>query len=195
MPEPRATFVPVVGLGLASGILTAVASSRTWLDYDNQATRAAIDPVVADTGAGEMPIAAALALVLLACWGVVLVIRGGVRRVVAILSCVAALGIVVAVVYAWFLLPDQRPQPALLSESSSLNGLSWTGWYWAAVVGSVLSVVTTAAAVRWVGHWPEMGSRFDAPGGAGASGAEAPPEDPSSLDLWKSIDEGRDPTV
>ncbi len=58
-------------------------------------------------------------------------------------------------------------------------------------MSAVLSVVTTALAVWWVGHWPEMGSRYDAPGGAG----DAAPEDPSSLDLWKSIDEGRDPTV
>jgi hypothetical protein len=62
-------------------------------------------------------------------------------------------------------------------------------------LSAILSVVTTALAVWWVGHWPEMGRRYDAPNGAGASGTETPPEDASSLDLWKSIDEGRDPTV
>ncbi len=56
------------------------------------------------------------------------------------------------------------------------------------------SVAATALAVRWVRHWPEMGSRYDAPGAA-AETAEPPPEDRSNLDLWKAMDEGRDPTA
>jgi hypothetical protein len=37
-----------------------------------------------------------------------------------------------------------------------------------------------------------MGSRYDAPG---SDPVEVPPEEQTNLDLWKSIDEGRDPTV
>ena len=33
MREPRKTFAPVVLLGLGAGILSAVASSRTWIEY------------------------------------------------------------------------------------------------------------------------------------------------------------------
>ena len=43
-------------------------------------------------------------------------------------------------------------------------------------------------------HWPEMGSRYDAPGAAAATAA-GPPEEQTSLDLWKALDEGRDPTA
>jgi hypothetical protein len=41
--------------------------------------------------------------------------------------------------------------------------------------------------------WPEMGSRYDAPGAAEQE--TAPPEERSSLDLWRSLDEGQDPTA
>jgi Tryptophan-associated transmembrane protein (Trp_oprn_chp) len=193
MPEPRKTFVPVLGLGLAAGILSAVASNQEWLAYERPDPRV-LDPVIPGDTFGQMPLAEALCLVVLACWGVVLVTRGGVRRVVTVLGLLAAIGVVVVVVYARFVLPDQRPEPAALGGSTA--GLRWTGWYWAAAVGSVLSAVATAAAVRFVPAWPEMGSRYDAPGGAGAAGgSETPPEDATSLDLWQSIDEGRDPTV
>ena len=194
MPEPRRTFVPVLALGVSAGILTAVAGNRTWLDYDDAATRAAMDPVLGDSDAGQMPLAVALALVVLACWGVVLVSRGWFRRGIAVLGALAALGVVAVVVSALFVLPDQRPEPMVATAPDTMSGLSWTGWYWAAVVGSVLSVVATVLAAYWVPHWPEMGSRYDAPSGA-AERPEAAGEDQTSLDLWKSIDEGRDPTA
>jgi hypothetical protein len=34
-----------------------------------------------------------------------------------------------------------------------------------------------------------MGSRFDAPGAA------PPPQEETSLDLWRAMDDGRDPTL
>lgn len=191
MPEPRSTFVPVVGLGLASGLLTAVASSKTWLDYDDPATRARLDTLL-DSEWGQMPLAAALSLVVIACWGVILVTRGRVRRVVAVLAVLADVGVLASVIYAWFLLPGQRPEPVDL-RGADLGGLAWTPWYWAAVIGAALSVGATVLAVRWAPHWPEMGRRYDAPGAGRRS--VAPAEEPSNLDLWKSIDEGRDPTV
>ena len=64
-----------------------------------------------------------------------------------------------------------------------------------ALVLSVLAVLPAAIAVRRVGGWPEMGTRYDAPGDQAATRPSADEDDePSSLDLWKAIDEGRDPT-
>ena len=192
MPEPRATFVPVVGVGLASGTLAAVAASKPWVV--DTSLSAGSDPLGLVADAGEMPLALALSLVVLACWGVLLVTRGMVRRVVAVLALLVSVGLAITVVVGLFTLPDQVlaavPEGASLSEEATVTSV--TGWAWAAAVAAVVSVVATTLAVWWVGHWPEMGSRYDAPGGAAD---EAPPEDPSSLDLWKSIDEGRDPTV
>ena len=190
MPEPRATFVPVVGLGLAAGTLAAVAGAQPWVV--DTSLPAGSDPLGLVADAGEMPLALALSLVVLACWGVLLVTRRAVRRVVAVLALLVAVGLVVTVVVGMFTLSDQVLE-AVPEGAGRTGDTAITGWAWAAAAGALLSVVSTALAVLWAGHWPEMGSRYDAPGGAGDS--EAMPEDPSSLDLWKSIDEGRDPTV
>jgi uncharacterized membrane protein (TIGR02234 family) len=67
----------------------------------------------------------------------------------------------------------------------------FTGWFWTAAICSVLALVPALLAVRLVPSWPEMGSRYDAPG------AQAPvnePEPTREQDLWKALDEGRDPT-
>jgi hypothetical protein len=62
----------------------------------------------------------------------------------------------------------------------------------AAVAGAV-SLAAAVAAVRFAPTWPEMGSRYDAPGEGPQE--EAEPADRSSLELWRLMDEGRDPTT
>jgi hypothetical protein len=65
-----------------------------------------------------------------------------------------------------------------------------------AAVAAVLAVLTTLAAVRLVPTWPEMGRKYDAPVDTTTSpAAEQPPEEQENLDLWKAMDEGRDPTA
>ena len=50
-------------------------------------------------------------------------------------------------------------------------------------------MVPAVLAVRLVPGWPEMGSRYDAPG------HPTPPRIMSEQrDLWHALDEGRDPT-
>ena len=196
MAEPRRTFAPVLLLGAASGTLAAVAGNKPWVVDASGDTR--LDPLGLVAEAGEMPLAAALSLVVLACWGVVLVTRRRVRRAVAALGLLAALGLAATVVVGWVTLDDQvlellRAQPTQASTRGGAE-VATTGWFWAAAVGAVLSVVATAAAVRLVPHWPEMGDRYDAPGtGDGAAGV--PSDDASNLDLWKAMDEGHDPTA
>jgi hypothetical protein len=59
------------------------------------------------------------------------------------------------------------------------------------LVAAVLALVGAAFAVRLVPAWPEMGSRYDAP----QRRAEPPdPADMDETDLWRAIDQGRDPT-
>jgi uncharacterized membrane protein (TIGR02234 family) len=194
-PQPgRRTFGPVVLLGLGAAALSAVAGARAWQAVD----RDSIDPTLAfavgfadDAGLGEMPLAGALALVLLACWGVVLVTRGRVRRTVTWLALVAAAGLLATVVTAWFTLDEQFQDVAREADVAQIDA-SWTTWYWAALVGALLSLVAAAAAVRLVASWPEMGSRYDAPS---ARETSRPVDDgDESQALWKAIDEGHDPT-
>jgi uncharacterized membrane protein (TIGR02234 family) len=142
----------------------------------------------------HLPLVTALGLVVLACWGVVLVTRGRARRAVAALGTLAGVGAVVAVAMAYSQVPDQlRDELAEVGVTDA--GIGHTAWYWLAALGVVLSVALTALAVAWAPQWPEMGSRYDAPGATAATPApEAEPEEQTNLDLWKAMDEGRDPT-
>jgi uncharacterized membrane protein (TIGR02234 family) len=184
---PRRTFGPVVLLGLASAALTAVAAAKPWAALDGTTL---VPHTVAE--AGRSPLAAALSLVLLAAWGVVLVTRGRVRRGAAVLGLLAALGVLLCVV-ADRDVPDRLMHAVLDSpHSGGVATAGLTGWWWVALVGAIVSVVATAAAVLWAPAWPTMSRKYDAPG----SGPEEPvaAESADSLDLWKSMDEGHDPT-
>jgi uncharacterized membrane protein (TIGR02234 family) len=173
--------------GLATAALTAVAAGKPWF-------RAAVDyKLVAGVRepdrSADMPVALALALVVLAGWGAVLVTRGRFRRVVAGTALLAALGVVAAVVTAPFTLPDQVR--GNLPGGSEDVSVSPTGWFVTAAVCAVLSSVVLVLAWLRSPRWPAMSSRYDAPGNqAGA----VPPGDASDTDLWKALDAGHDPT-
>jgi uncharacterized membrane protein (TIGR02234 family) len=142
------------------------------------------------TAPGEMPLAAALSLVLLACWGVVLVTRRRVRRAVAGLAGVTALGLLVTTIAAAFTLPDSFRDQLEDILGSVVVESSFTAWYAAALAAAVGSVVATLAAVRFAPSWPEMGSRYDSP--TGETATKTDPE--GNLELWRALDEGHDPT-
>lgn len=188
MAERRRTFGPVVLVGLVAGGLTAIAGN-------NPAAKASGTTAVSSglvSYDAHLPLATALGLVVLACWGVVLVTRGRVRRAVALLGAVASAGALVSVLAGWAQVPDQlRDELAQVGVTDA--AVSHTAWWWAAALGALVSLVACVAAFLLAPAWPEMGSRYDAPGAAAVP--EAAPEEQSSLDLWKAMDEGRDPTA
>jgi uncharacterized membrane protein (TIGR02234 family) len=199
----RRTFGPVVALGLASAALGAWAGSKPWVD----GTGAESAPGMGSEGWGmawgevaTSPLATALAFVVLACWGVLLVTRGRFRRAVAALGLLAGLGYAATVVWAPFSLPDHLVEQVRRRTGLTLDDTSLTGWYWLAAVAALLVLASTVLALRLVRTWPEMGSRYDAPTGArghdGSDQAEAPADRPTdNIDIWKALDEGRDPTA
>lgn len=184
----RRTFAPVVAAGVGGGVLAAVASNNAWATGDTGLTHGA----VTTAEAGVSPLAGALALVVLACWGVVLVTRGGFRRAVAWLGAVAALAYAVAVVWGRLTVADAVADDLARTLGDAAGPVHHTGWWWAALAAAVVVVGAGLAGVRFVRHWPEMGARYDAPGESGGAG-ENVPED--NLDIWKALDEGRDPTA
>jgi hypothetical protein len=62
-----------------------------------------------------------------------------------------------------------------------------TGWYLTALVAGVLSAIVLVVAWLRSPGWPTMSTRYDAPAAAG-------PVEPDETDLWKALDQGRDPT-
>lgn len=196
--QGRGRFGPVVLLGVAAAGLSAVAGSKPWVAGRSGAVDTAADSAMASAlsldSVQESPLAAALALVLLACWGVLLVTRGRVRRAVAVLCLVASVGLVATVVEAFWSLPDKLAAALLRASGTDTVTTDLTGWYAVAAVGALLSVAASGAAVALVPQWPEMGTRYDAPTGAGAADThDAAPKE--NIDIWKALDEGRDPTA
>ena len=184
----------MVLLGLASAALAAVAAGKPWIGAPRSGNAGgASDATMTALDAGtRYPLASALSLVLLAAWGVLLVTRGRVRRVFALLAAVAAVALAVSVVVAHATLPGAAREsfPQLIGRGSRDAG--FTGWFWTCAVCSAVALVAAALAVRWVGRWPEMGSRYDAPGAAGTTSDQGV-RDPDR-ELWHALDEGRDPT-
>jgi uncharacterized membrane protein (TIGR02234 family) len=196
----RRTFGPVVLLGVASAGLAAVAGTKPWVTGESGGvdldSSGAMSSVLSLDSVAESPLAAALSLVLLACWGVLLVTRGRFRRAVTVLALVTALGLVAATVEAFFHLPDALAEALLEVSGVDTASTSLTAWYPVALVAALAGVVASLAAVRLVGSWPEMGTRYDAPAGAQAADTPASEELPSeNIDIWKALDEGRDPTA
>ena len=198
-------------VGLVVATLAAIAGGKPWVAGRSGAFDTAADDnqamvsTLSTNGAGESPLALALALVVLACWGVLLVTRGRFRRAVAVLALVAALGLVAATVEAWWSLPTKLGDALQQLSGADTVSTSFTGWYYAALVAAVLCVATTLAAVRLVPSWPEMGTKYDAPAAGRDTSSDAAAAAPSTegagdvpaenIDIWKALDEGRDPTA
>jgi uncharacterized membrane protein (TIGR02234 family) len=181
----RRWFAPTVLAGLAGSGLCALAGAKPWAAPDGQAGSTLVDR----TG-GHVPLAGALGLVALAAWGVLLVTRGRVRRVVAVLAAVTGAGLVVTAVVGRSQALDSA-RAATVDLGRTPTGAHLTAWWWVALVASVVALAAAGLAVRRCGSWPEMGSRYDAP----ATRARAQePEDMEDIDLWRAIDQGRDPT-
>lgn len=179
--ERRRWFGPAVLTGVAGTGICALAGGKPWASPDGRA-----GPTLADQTGGHVPLAAALGLAGLACWGVLLVTRGLVRRSVAVLGAVIAIGLVATAVVGRASSLDSA-RHAIVDLGHGPPSAHTTGWWWIAVVGAVLALAASALAVRHTPAWPEMGRRYDAP-------TAQDPAEMEDVDLWRAIDQGRDPT-
>jgi hypothetical protein len=183
VPESRRWFGPTVLSGLVGSGVAAFAGGRAWASPDATGGTAAL----IDHSGGHVPLAAALGLVALACWGVVLVTRRVVRRVVAVLAVLASGGLVATSTIG-------RSSAIGSARDATVNlgvagvGVHTTAWWWVGLVSSVVALAAAALAVRLCPGWPEMGRRYDAPGSRPTA------EDMAEIDLWRAIDQGHDPT-
>ncbi len=199
----RGSFGPLVLLGLASGALAAYAGSKPWVTADG--TEDVVGGPRADWAhLTSSPLSTALAFVVLACWGVLLVTRGRFRRGVAALAVVAAVGNAATVALSPGGLAERLRDEVELQTGTTVEGTALTGWFWLAAVAAGLVLLSAALALRLAPTWPEMGTRYDAPTTARttAPGAVPTAEDTSAapaptenIDIWKALDEGRDPTA
>jgi len=187
-PDPqtasaRGRFGSTVAAGLATAALTAVACGKPW--FHAGGSRAGVVVADADRSA-DMPLALALSLVVLAGWGTLLVTRGRVRRALVGLALLAATGVVACVATAPFVLPGQVRDRL---PGGGHVAVTATGWFFTAAVAGVLSVGVLVLAWLRSPAWPTMSSRYDAPATPAGQPVKA-----DETDLWKALDQGRDPT-
>jgi uncharacterized membrane protein (TIGR02234 family) len=189
--SPSRSFGPTVLVGLAGATLAAVAGAKDWARASSGVGRTAVSGVA--KGSETAPLVVALALVALAAWGVVLVLRGRARRVVAVVGLLASAGALVATVAAFGRAEDDAVAAAV-SQGAGSDAFtsSLTGWYFAAGVGAFLALAAFAVAVRCVPGWPAMGSRYDAPAARAQAEAATPA---TERDMWRALDDGHDPTA
>ena len=201
-PATRSTFAPTVLIGLAGAGLASVGATRSWLTAPPGHGGAipgglTDDPSVgivatgALTGSDVNPLVSALALVTLASWGALLVLRGRTRRAVAVLGVVATLGALAAWVSAYLGGPDTLELAGQVDVAGSR-----TAWPYATAAALVVTLLALAVAVRDAKGWPTMSSRYDAPVGdrSGASAARPDPDDDPRA-VWRALDDGDDPTA
>ena len=191
-----ASLARTAAAGLAGAGLAAVAAGQTWATatVTSPAARSAVAK-----GTDVAPLALPLALVALAAGGSVLVLRRTGRRVVAVRGLVASAGSALAVVLA---LGDRTTAAQGALGTGTDADVSTSVWPFLGLAGAVLAAVTFVVAVRRAGTWPEMSRRYDAPTPSTPGATEgddtiaaAGPEGPSDRDLWRALDEGRDPTA
>lgn len=195
----RSSFGRTVLAGLATAGLMAVAASQTWLHarVDGLSVRRGVDIA----GSDGAPLALALALVALAGWGVILVSQTRARRIAAVIGMFATLGALIVVVTLWPGADEVATRVVGERGGDSVLGVSHRPWYWITGVAGLAQLAVLLAAFRDAPSWPTMSSRYDAPtasresaGGNTAAEADADAEPLPDLELWKALDEGRDPT-
>ena len=188
----RRLFGPVVLAGLGGGGLATAAAARLWFGFDPPSGS---PQAVGLAEGGQAPAAVSLGLVCLAAWGALLVTRGRVRVAMAVLAALAAAAVLAAWVAAWGSVPDSLVADAA-AQGIAGGDTHPTPWYFLSGLGAAVALAAAVVAVRLAPRWPEMGRRYDAPGGAGeTTGGAEHGEETSGRDLWRALDEGRDPTA
>lgn len=189
---PRRLYAPVVLGTLAAGGLAFFALGRTWARSKVVADGLTTD-TVSTTGADAHPLASALALVIIASALAILAASRRIRRVVGVLAVVVALVGIWIIVQGGDALDDTLT--AAVEKSPAFTGsnhpdvVEETSWRLVAMVAFAIAAVLGAVTTRLALQWPTMSSRYD-----------APPVRPSAQqtqddhDMWKALDEGRDPT-
>lgn len=181
MAEPRSGFGSTLLVGLAGAALATAAATRGWAEATTTVTG---ERTAVASGADVAPLVLPLALVALAAWGTVLVLRLRGRRVVSVLGLAVSL---VAGVVAVLRADESAGAARRLLGAGTEVATTTTLWPWVAAAGCLVSGAAFLVAVRRAPRWPEMSARYDAPGDRRSQQAGG--------DMWKALDAGEDPTT
>ncbi len=188
-------YGPTLLLGLLGAAAIVVGVARPWANAT--ANQPGLPTIHADvTGADLAPLAGALGVVVLAAFGAVIATRGWVRR---------GLGVLIVASAAVVLVTAIDPPGATSGLRDALSAKGWSGgaldpgvsgWRWVALAGSVASIAAGVAISLYGARWATMGAEYDAPAAAKSDqpGSTAPQVASTEAEVWRELDEGRDPT-
>lgn len=189
-------YGPVLAFGLLGAVGVMVGATNPWATATSRAPGLPTIHASA-SGADLAPLVSALGVVVLAAFGAVIATRGVVRRL---------LGAAVLVASGAILVSTLDPGGATDVLTAGLSAKGWSGggyqtsteaWRWLVLVCSVVTALAGAATAGYGDQWAVMGSRYDAPRPSSvptSTPAGEAPDDLTETDVWKAIDQGRDPT-
>ncbi len=186
----RTSFGSTVLVGLISAALATAASTRTWAEAETRDPALRLEQAA---GVDVAPVVLPLAMVALAAWGTVLVLRRWGRRAVAVVGLLAAAGLGVSALVSASGAADVARR--MLGGGGEVAQASTTGWPWVAAAAGLVSAAAFAVAVIWAPAWPEMSARYDAPADPGRADGAPGKAGWSQADMWRSLDAGEDPTA
>jgi len=192
----RRLYGPIVTGLLVVGAIALFAVTRAWATATVRTPGVPTDQVEA-SGADAAPVLVALAIVVIAAALAVVASGGWVRQIV---------GLVVATVAAWAAVqalsvdiagaPMARAlvdSPANLGAAHPIPNVS--AWPVVAGVAFAFAAVLGLVVVLFGRQWPRMAKRYDRPSEGSSSVAPDLAADADDAELWRALDDGRDPTL
>jgi uncharacterized membrane protein (TIGR02234 family) len=188
----RELVAALSGCVLGAG-LVLFAADRPWVHA--RAVQGSLQVPLSVRGGSLQPITPAFAVVGLAGALGLVATRGVLRQLIGVLVCAG--GVVAAVAAVGSAHPGapelaDRAGAALGTASGTASAIGHTGWGWVAVLGSVVFALAGAAAAVRGPRWPGMSARYESPVAAAPRAATV--ED-STLEQWRALDRGEDPTL
>ncbi|MGH3476265.1 MAG: Trp biosynthesis-associated membrane protein [Nocardioidaceae bacterium] len=204
MSDRHSLVIAIVG-GLAAGGLALLGASRTWARAEI-AVPGVPSSTIEVSGTGAVPWVGALTLVILAGALAIVPTGGWLRRVVGAVIVLAAAGAAIGVLTAGPAIDDalseelaESPASGGVDDAAIVAAADHPAWRWLSLSGSVAGIAVGLLVTARGHRWATMGSRYDAPAprqrtdaAEPEQGASAPTDD---ADLWRALDEGRDPTA
>lgn len=190
--NPRRLYGPCVLGALATGGIAFFAASRTWAHATVTANGVPSAPVKV-SGTDAVGIVSALALVIVAAALAVLAASVRLRRAVGALIVLVAIIAIIVILTAGGAIDDAvasavHDSPAFIG-SNTPDDVSHGIWRWVSAAAFAAAAYVGVMIARFGGHWPTMGRKYDAPAAHTSNEAVE-----TEADIWKALDDGRDPT-
>jgi uncharacterized membrane protein (TIGR02234 family) len=181
----RVALVRAVVVTAVGALLVLLASGREWA-RTTVAVPAGPRATVTATGHAVEAALPALGIALLALAGAIIAGRGVIRRIVGVVTALAAAAAVAVAIagrgHVSKTLTGREPGGLGIAVHATANG-----WWLVAAIGAALALVAGVLTALRGPSWAAMGAKYE------AQAADRRPVTPA-VDAWDALDRGEDPT-